>query len=628
MSEIVKFPERPDAAKRREAHEEERQRKAQAEARAKEQRSAHIERAQAAMKSRPIMKTESERRTVARNLWLLLASIEKGPDGISKAEVLKAAGKAAAGDSTKHLARYALPPGLPEAEELKRTGQLVQKIRIYVAIAKKAAELAKRDPDDALLQLLQGSSYLAEELAAASDDPTWLAAEHIAEHIRRAADRLSRHHDLPAFFATLRRHRLVWQAQDGEEPELYGKWVVDPGVRSSRATLPCRVEGPGDLADVERCPAIHLGIVRADESTKHGVFQGTYSHTGYNFGVTAIAEAVPVWEVSLVLGPFGPDGAVVPFLALREKTWVAVASDDLYDQVFADPMLCGISGEHHGFKSAGRVALARERLCFGDDHPLTVEDSSILYRDTLDDARMAAHALRRDERAPPDSDLALPENPAGPPHIAGVDPLELDLSSADAAALLRLPVDRPRPSAELLAVSTETMRRILARERLVRHMNANGREAIVWTDERIDGSFNASGYPFDYSLRSDPLDVNLTNAPEGTLLALIERWVTAKPADSDGPIAALGTLGRKFRQPLWAIAGLDEADRKRLPLPTPASGLERVLDRAVHNAVTRIDVMMDKARNRLREAAHSEPAVAVAPLAETSSTPEPPPGQS
>jgi hypothetical protein len=665
MSEVVPFPESPDAEKRREAveaREREQSRKAREEAYAREQRIALIARAEAAMKARPMMTKASERRAIARNLWMLLDTIEKGSARISKAAILVEAKQAKPEEPTKRIARYALRPGLPEAAEKKRSEELVQKIRIYVGIAKAAVALAnakakageaKLDETEVVLQLLQGSSYLDEESAPQSDDPISVAAEHIAEHIRRAADRLSSHYDLTDFFATLDRHRLVLRADDGEKHDILGSWVVDVSVQARPfSLLPNVRRDDRDLALIHRCPTMHLGIVRTDEPTRFGVFAGVYS-LDRECAVTLVVEAMPVWEVGLAIGPVGTGGTIAPFLVLQEKTWVVGDGADMFEETgFGSGWPeRQIVGEHHGLCDEGRASLLAEEWGVADSRG-RMEYASIFYCGSGEDGLKRARQLCRE------LDDQAPESDAGP-NLAreargDLEALALGDASADdseqaerlcrRADLQDQRAVHPAPRIEVLPVSGETLKRILGRPRLLRHVEPLGAGATVWTDERRGGGFlDEEEYPFrefltdadgiPNELYPDPPEAEPTTAPEGTLLALIERLVLAEAGDRTEKNPVLGSFeierDTMFESRLYSAHFLAELDHGGAASPqsfeiarltAPRSALERAMDLVVHHAVALVRQIVATAQDRLRAAALREPAAVQAPAGETAPT--------
>jgi hypothetical protein len=214
MSDVTRFPASPEAEQRlREREEAQRiqEGRAREEAARIRERQAKLEHARNACARRPKMVRETERKHVASNLWQLLEYFKNLPDGPRPADVLVAAKCSQNGDSTKRLPRYALRPNGDGKE-------LVQKIEAYVKIARKAAELAKEDPDDAELRVLSGSSYLSNLPEVRPQDPDGEAAEMIAKGLMGIATRLGEKHDLRGYFAQCERQRITPSGSSGAAP--------------------------------------------------------------------------------------------------------------------------------------------------------------------------------------------------------------------------------------------------------------------------------------------------------------------------------------------------------------------------------------------------------------------------
>ena len=275
MSDIIPFRPPADAEARirrveevRREHEEQ----ARLEASRLEDRRMLLERARKARAQRKKMSTTTERRSVARNLWEILDRLEKAPKPIRKVDVLIATGKAQEGDSTKHLERYALRPGLSEADEAKRSKRLVQAVRVYVEIARKAAELAGSDPDTAELEVLQGSRYLSDLPPERPDDPDARAANVIAEALRRMTDRLSQRFNLPQYFENCERNCLI----PAETSDAEFSFISAGCVSLKTVTLPHKIKIAVDeraiewslLETLKSCPGVYLGSVFAGKGFK------------------------------------------------------------------------------------------------------------------------------------------------------------------------------------------------------------------------------------------------------------------------------------------------------------------------------------------------------------------------
>lgn len=483
MSEVVPFPEAPGAEDRRRRSEEfrrEQKETARLEAARLEDRRMLLERARKAMEQRRRMSAASERRTVARNLWDMLDRLEKGPAARSKADVLLAAGRAQPGDSTKHLERYALRPGLPEAEEKKKSEFLVQRIKAYVDIARKAAELAGTDPDTAEFELLQGSSYLSDAPHDHMDDPDARAADIIALALRRMADRLSQRFDLKRYFERCERHRLVPEPPEARSP----RFVVAEYGTLIGIDIPHTISGSRVTA-LDRCPGVYLGSVIADEAMLSQAFATLHrDEDDEDWPIELKARRIPTWDVHVRFGPFGPSQSVVPILDVRPVTRIKPRESG---NVFASP-----------------------------DEPVW-----FYHRITLGE-----HSGHPD--SPCSIDIAQPEERIVPPMYEAPDEgfwLTNLVVAPDKHPANGATGKRHQPSAELKVVSLDSVLSTLKRPLFFRHYDETGSTPapVWWTDERASGSVEVPEYYFpiaDENSRFLP-----TVATEGTLLARLERWM-------------------------------------------------------------------------------------------------------
>lgn len=494
MSEVVPFPDPPKSEERRQRAEEARraqEEQARADAVRREQRLALLERARAARKGRTKMSAPSERRTVARNLWEILERLETGPLRITKARVLLEAGKAGPEDSTKHLERYALRPGLSEAEEEKRTGRLVQAVQVYVDLARKAAELAGADADEAELDVLQGSRYLADLPADAVATPELRAADAIAEGLRRMTDRLAKKYDLDRYFAECERYRLIPSAYDRGE----SKMIASAHGSLAKVTLPHILQDKATLA-IGRCPGVYLGSVIAGPIVP-AIAKGfakpssLYDDSGPPFPFTREVRCIPTWDIMLRLGPFGVGNQVVPVLTLQPMTRVKPSFSG-FDGPDGDQNIyfssSSIIGEHNGFPMGGEVHLEPIEMDFSYD-PEVSEFTELSYNIALSGRGLASAGARS-----------------------------------------------PKPQIEIKAINLETLSNLLCRPRFFRHFDAQPEASLVWTDER-----RADEVPEYLGFHEDEAEGHPTVAPEGTLLALLERWLRGD---------LMGTYIRPLGEPL------------------------------------------------------------------------------
>jgi hypothetical protein len=494
MSEIVQFPGSADAETRlRQAEERKREReeRARTEAARLEERRMLLERARKTREERKKITALTERRIVARNLWEILERVKKGPRRIRKVDVLIAAGKAREGDSTKHLERYALRAGLPEAEETKRSGRLVQTVRVYVAIARKAAELEGSDPDLAELEVLQGTPYLSDLPPQREDDPDSQAASIMAEALRRMADRLSERFDLPRYFEKCERYRLVQSSTF----QVDHRFVTAESASLSTMILPHKISSNrasdlvsyGRLQALKRCPGVYLGSILAGKSfnakLKGSIFQhypGPDINETFSADHTLAVRCIPTWDVNLILAPFGPSQTIIPVLVRIAMTRVKPSELNIVS--------CGEAEEPIWFA---------EELTLGEcqGHLLPGTSSATLDADERVNIQNGYHGYDADNA------LFYMEN----------------------LMLEEIMEDYSPHQIELQIASRETIADLAKNELFFRYFeNVNMRYPFLplwWTDERQ----HSESYfvPSEYELETS----SPTVAAEGTLLTRMERWM-------------------------------------------------------------------------------------------------------
>jgi hypothetical protein len=491
MSEIVQFPGSADAETRlRQAEDRKREReeRVRTEAARLEERRMLLERARRTREERKKITALTERRIVARNLWEILERVEKGPRRIRKVDILIAAGKAQEGDSTKHLERYALRAGLPEAEEAKRSERLVQAVRVYVEIARKAADLEGSDPDIAELEVLQGSRYLSELPPEQADDPNVAAADIIAESLRRMTERLSQRFDLPEYFAKCERHRLVLSSTF----QIDHRFVTAECALLSTVMLPHKSPLKNDhysafnrlLEALKRCPGVYLGSVLAGESFNAGLNASLFQHypdpdinETYSADLNLAVRCIPTWDVNLILAPFGPSQTPIPVLVRIAMTRVKPSksvmlscsgADDPID--FSEELTLG---ECQGHLLPGTYSCSLEA-----DERINVESHYHGYQG--DNSHFYMHSVTLQ-----------------------------DVTQHDSMSL-----------AELQIASRETLAE-LAKNKLFFRYVENTKVPffpLSWTDERQHSE--TYFIPKEYLETSSP-----TVAAEGTILARLERWM-------------------------------------------------------------------------------------------------------
>ena len=187
MGDVVGFPN-PDRGR---AHDD---------AAAREQRRERAKAIREQINRRPKM-SRVEQQWVAEALWRLLDRTQIR--GVSKATVLRSAGIGSKGDSTKHLAQYAINPAWPQ--ERKDRARLTKNPAPYGKIADAAADLAGWDPDQTLVELFGGTSLVAGSgIRAATPD-----CEMLAQTLRDVADAVAIKHDLKSLFQKISRAKAL-----------------------------------------------------------------------------------------------------------------------------------------------------------------------------------------------------------------------------------------------------------------------------------------------------------------------------------------------------------------------------------------------------------------------------------
>jgi hypothetical protein len=538
MTEIIEFPRHPGAEDRRRMVEErarENEENLRLQALEIEQRRALLERARKARSQRRKMSDQhgSERRKAARNLWDILERLENGPRRIRKAEVLLAAGKAAEGDSTKHLERYALRPGLSEAEERKRSIRLVQAIQPYVDLARKAAELEGSDPDVAELEVLNGTRYVSDLPLENADEPDARAADVMAEALRRLAERLAHRFQLQRFFDQCEQHRLVPHHPDAHEPML----VVSEAATLSGFRLPQTITGH-QVKALDRCPGAYLGSVTAGDAIIRkaaGVaeFQGPPNK---NNGVPVALQVrlIPTWDVYIRIAPVGAQKNPQAILDIRPITRVKALKDGYCITLECEepePVWVTSSitiGEFSGHDVPDKNHAQSIRLDgITPFHEQPEYNSGNIF--------INMRVLPRPPMPPP------PPSPVGvntdyrePPPPPDVWPTAVS------------PLPPPAPVADLLIASSDVMLDVLRRPLFFRHHEDKGATPIgaSWTDERpYDEPYSEPDY---YNALEATPQLAPTVASEGTILARLERWLRGdmpfKKFDDSGTVATGGTI--------------------------------------------------------------------------------------
>lgn len=571
--------------------------------REREARRRRLQRAKAAMESEPRMKTLSERKRVARNLWDLLEHYEKGTAGVRKATVLVAAEISNPEDSTKRLPRYALRPSTedqiqtPDArraydEKLRKL--LSPNIKKYKELALKGAELAGEDQDEALLQLLSGTRYLDPQTARREPDSlAYEAAEIISEQMHDFVDRLAATYDLARYFGIIDEQRLV------RHPQYPDRLIPHDCQELRKVTLPYRDTGfqfQWMILGGLRLPWLYIGTVQADEARLAlATATGTIGIGDSEGADDALLKnrafpvrCIPTWDIFLAIGPFGAAKRTVPIIIrvartrIRPLNTVGIHLSDGCPIIVAfdeDPI-----GEFDGHGWIGEekklsneanapdfcevfdtVVLSMGRPA-SEDAERQIEQAadsynkefSILSEPTLEDERSS---IGWDDTSIPvssieDSSVAdskfsenqcagsfsssdqIPQINATSEINNGSPIVSLDESVAREAKAIQAArgspsySDLPPPDwshfidleAELRHVSAEEIMNLLTKPSYRRYRNEPQIPAVLWSDERQ----RVASYYFHGASGSNGTVVGSPAtpvlSPEGSLLALLERW--------------------------------------------------------------------------------------------------------
>jgi hypothetical protein len=568
--------------------------------REREARRRRIERAKAAMESEPKMKTLSERKRVARNLWDLLEHYEKGTAGVRKATVLVAAEISNPEESTKRLPRYALRPSTedqiqtPDArkaydEKLRKL--LSPTIKKYKEVALKGAELAGEDQDEALLQLLSGTRYLNSQTARREPDSlAYEAAETISEQLHAFVDRLAATHDLARYFTIIDEQRLV------RHPQYPDRLIPHDCKELRKVSLPYRdtsFQFQWMVLGSLRLPWLYIGTVQADEerlalATAMGTLWIDDSEEADEAMLKNRAfpvRCIPTWDIFLAIGPFGAAERPVPIIIQVARTrirpldnvWIHLSDGCPIVIAFEENTIGEFDG--HGWigeektlsneanapdfcemfdtvvLSMGRPASADAERQIEQAADSYNKEFSILSEPTLadetssigwDDTSITVESI--EESSVEDSNFS--ENQcAGSVSSSGQAPRMNAIGDTNDCSLvgcLHKPItqeakevkafsdslsysDLPPPDwiqfinleAELGHVSPEDVMSLLTKPPYRRHRIEPQIPAVLWSDERQREYFHGASGSNDtvVGLAATPV-----LAPEGSLLALLERW--------------------------------------------------------------------------------------------------------
>ena len=178
------------------------------EAEARAQSMARFEALERVLRDRPLMGRPDQLRA-AEALWRLLHRAELR--NVRKAQVLRAAGVGAEGDSTKHLSQYAVDPAWPEAR--KGRARLNKRPHKYREIAEAAAKLAGWDARAAVLEVFNETT-LAGPRPGQEATPEY---EALARTLREITGSVAAKHRLQEYFRTVARSKPALRVLNGDE---------------------------------------------------------------------------------------------------------------------------------------------------------------------------------------------------------------------------------------------------------------------------------------------------------------------------------------------------------------------------------------------------------------------------
>ena len=152
---------------------------------------------------------ESERFTVACNLWQILCELEQDSPSVSKRDVLHEAGLVRGStNSTNRLYYFAFNASklMTPDKKARRIKALAQKISTYVKIVRAAAKLSRKDEWILIQRLIDGTSYspLQKDIDAVDTDINDEGWDNVVEAIQAASTKVASKYNLPHFFKLVR----------------------------------------------------------------------------------------------------------------------------------------------------------------------------------------------------------------------------------------------------------------------------------------------------------------------------------------------------------------------------------------------------------------------------------------
>jgi hypothetical protein len=284
--------------------------------------------------TRPLMHKESERLTVACNVWQILAGLEEGPQRISKRDVLNAAGLVhSATDSTKRLYYFAFDASKPMSPEkkAKRVQALTKSINKYVNIVRAVASLSGKDEWELIQKLIDGTLYspLQKDIDATDIDINVEGWADVETAIQETAARISTKYDLPGFFKLVR-DLGIGMDWKGEPSQGQSAWKFEETpLPALVATHRLQLRPSVYLGEVRVCDDIPCTIVLCYEfgdGEKESLLRRRLRKSGLE-NATVKGIATPVLRASLELLPLGRQNIVTPVLRLTPWTYIASAEN-------------------------------------------------------------------------------------------------------------------------------------------------------------------------------------------------------------------------------------------------------------------------------------------------------------
>lgn len=538
MNEIVRMPDdeekrrRREVARQRNEEAEKRDERRRAEdVRNKRLRARRLQAVKDAFAAKPRIERVSDRRAIGRNMWAILDALERGDRAVRKAKVLQDAGHGRPEESTKRLPRFAIRPGLSEEDEKRRAEKLTQRIAPYLKIVEQAASQAKRDVDDLLLELFQGTSYETAPEAIGDDDPDLEVAEQIVSRLQHDIDMMAQQYDLAGYFSKAERRRLVF---------LDGRPVAHEDGTLADVRLSFVLTSHLETA-LSRCPCVYLGSVRLGEAVRATVFVTVPYIPGaddpdeqpedFDGTSTIAAEAFATMDVSLGIGPFGPDSSPRAFLLVQATTRVRCA-ETVWDE-------------------EGEIALCIPGDCLGEEPGFVT--GGVPGLDPYAD----------DNLAPFDSVEFGLTTDAPWPEPQGWLQVDHDFPWLGGGSKVKAAAD-----SIVVPLSANSLRDFAAYPLFIRH----GRQWSIapYAPDSRQSRDRWSQPPEDVPTHAEPVQ-----ATEGTLLAALERAMRGDNGDEQRPNVRLRTAIEQCRA---AVEQCEEEARKKLEDATRAGRTDHATD--------------------------------------------------